>query len=784
MFKKIKIKTRLYLSFGIMIIFMIIVGLFAMFQMQSLSEFTTKLYNHPLTVSNAVRDVNINIVKMHRSMKDVALASDDVALEKAVQAVNASEELVYQRFDLIMERFLGNKQDVQTLRQLFVDWKPIRDEVITLMRQRKKKEAAAITTGKGAKHVVQLEQAMKTLTDFANDKAAEFLTNAHSRTHQLYWWVVGIMFIVMVLGGIIAYVISRTITHSLSLAITIANQIATCHFDNQIEFEIKTETGQLLQALDSMQAQLREHISELDKMQVQLRERLDENQRITDEALRINCALDRVYTSVLIADNQYKIIYLNDAAQNLFKKEQDKIRHELPHFEAEHLQNAEIDVLYPNPTQQRQLFNQLSHSHLETIKLGGLTLDTTITPVLNAKGERLGMVFEFKDRTLEIATEQEINAIIHAASLGHFNESIQLENKTGFFKTFSESINQILLFNQKMVQDTMRMFAALAQGDLTQQIENDYAGVFEQLKNDANVTVKRLTEIIMEIAEQADVVNTAADDLSQGSISLSQRTEEQAASLEETAASMEQMTSTVQQNADNVSQTNKLALQAKNQAEKGGEVVGTTIHAMQKIKQSSKQITEIISVINDIAFQTNLLALNAAVEAARAGEQGRGFAVVAAEVRSLAQRSAAAAKEIKTLIEDSVIKVEEGMDLATQSGDTLKEIVEAVKKVSDLIANIAAAGKEQTSGIHQINKSVSQMDEMTQQNAELVQETTAASSLLKEQVKNLKTRVAFFHVEESILHQETEKKIALTTRKKTTTLSNKRSSKDDEWIDF
>jgi methyl-accepting chemotaxis protein len=200
---------------------------------------------------------------------------------------------------------------------------------------------------------------------------------------------------------------------------------------------------------------------------------------------------------------------------------------------------------------------------------------------------------------------------------------------------------------------------------------------------------------------------------------------------------MEQMTSTVKQNADNAGQANQLATAARDQAEKGGVVVGKAVRAMTDINEASKKIADIIGVIDEIAFQTNLLALNAAVEAARAGEQGRGFAVVATEVRSLAGRSATAAKEIKGLIKDSVRKVEDGSALVTQSGQTLEQIVSSVKKVSDIIAEIAAASREQSSGIEQVNKAIMQMDEMTQQNGSLVEEATAASQAMAEGAREL-----------------------------------------------
>jgi methyl-accepting chemotaxis protein len=238
-----------------------------------------------------------------------------------------------------------------------------------------------------------------------------------------------------------------------------------------------------------------------------------------------------------------------------------------------------------------------------------------------------------------------------------------------------------------------------------------------------------------------------AQEISSGNANLSGRTEQQSSSLEETASSMEEMTTTVKQNADNAGQANQLATAARDQAEKGGSVVGKAVRAMAGINDSSKKIADIIGVIDEIAFQTNLLALNAAVEAARAGEQGRGFAVVASEVRSLAGRSATAAKEIKDLIQDSVKKVEDGSVLVAQSGQTLEQIVSSVKKVSDIIAEIAAASREQSSGIEQVNRAVMQMDEMTQQNAALVEEASASSQAMADQARRLNEMLSRYQVD-------------------------------------
>jgi methyl-accepting chemotaxis protein len=253
-----------------------------------------------------------------------------------------------------------------------------------------------------------------------------------------------------------------------------------------------------------------------------------------------------------------------------------------------------------------------------------------------------------------------------------------------------------------------------------------------------------LVKIVGQVRMGTDTIATASSQISAGNLDLSSRTEEQASSLEETASSMEELTSTVKQNADNARQANVLAVSASEVAVRGGAVVSEVVDTMASINASSRKIVDIIGVIDGIAFQTNILALNAAVEAARAGEQGRGFAVVASEVRNLAQRSAAAAKEIKTLINDSVEKVDAGGRLVDQAGLTMAEIVQSITRVTDIMSEIASASMEQTMGIEQVNSAISQMDEVTQQNAALVEEAAAAAGSMQEQAAALAEVVSIF----------------------------------------
>lgn len=518
--------------------------------------------------------------------------------------------------------------------------------------------------------------------------------------------------------------------------------------------------------------------------------------KLAAENARIKVALDNVTTNVMLADNDRNIVYMNKSVSEMLVRAEADIRKSLPQFDARKLLGNNMDMFHRNPAHQRDLLANLRSTYTAQIAVGGRTFRLIANPVVNDRGERLGSVVEWSDRTTEVAVEKEVANLVTGAVNGDFNQRISLDGKEGFFRQLGEGINQLMETSSVGLAEVARVLGALANGDLRERITNEYHGMFGQLKDNSNTTSERLTDIVRQIQDATDAIDTAAKEIATGNTDLSQRTEEQASSLEETASSMEQLTSTVRQNAENAKQANQLAISASDIATKGGGVVSRVVDTMASINESSKKIVDIISVIDGIAFQTNILALNAAVEAARAGEQGRGFAVVATEVRNLAQRSAAAAKEIKSLISDSVETVQTGSRLVDEAGKTMNEIVSSVKRVTDLMSEISAASLEQSSGIEQVNKAITQMDEVTQQNAALVEEAAAAAESLEEQARSLADAVSVFQItgKSRAVARLPSKETAMVTRSTAVRRSSgaplprapraAKPSEDDEWEEF
>jgi methyl-accepting chemotaxis protein len=391
--------------------------------------------------------------------------------------------------------------------------------------------------------------------------------------------------------------------------------------------------------------------------------------------------------------------------------------------------------------------------------------------------------------TGHIAVKKKAMACVKEFGEGNFDAP--LERFPGKKVFINEIIEQVRANLKALIADTSMLSEAALDGRIqTRADANKHHGDFRKIVEGVNATLETIVTPIVTVKSAVDSISTAAKEISAGNADLSHRTEQQAASLEETASSMEELASTVKQNADNARQANQMALSASDVAVKGGSMVQQVVDTMYSINESSRKIVDIISVIDGIALQTNILALNAAVEAARAGEQGRGFAVVASEVRNLAQRSAAAAKEIKGLISNSVEKVEDGSKLVGEAGKTMGEIVSSIKRVTDIMADIAAASAEQSSGIDQVNHAISQMDDVTQQNAALVEQAAAAAESLEEQAETLAETVAQFRLEADIrspvkrntanLPKAHPKPVTNRTNSNTKPIE----SNDDEWLEF
>ncbi|QHE88672.1 methyl-accepting chemotaxis protein [Hydrogenophaga sp. BPS33] len=381
----------------------------------------------------------------------------------------------------------------------------------------------------------------------------------------------------------------------------------------------------------------------------------------------------------------------------------------------------------------------------DTLKAGDLDaairqLNTTVMPAADRYSGTQGELQAFQDGLVEDAVAQ---------SAATIRQSVMwlLLLAAGAVAVATLVAWRITVSVTAPLHEAVAMATAVASGDLTREVKTKRQDELGALLNALNAMKTSLIQTVSQVRSATDSINTASVEIASGNQDLSARTEQAASNLQETAASMEQLTSTVRQSADAARQANQLAASAAEIAVRGGQVVGQVVTTMNEINHSSKKINDIIGVIDGIAFQTNILALNAAVEAARAGEQGRGFAVVAGEVRNLAQRSAQAAKEIKGLIGASVDKVETGSRLVADAGQTMSEIVGSVQRVSDIIGEITAASGEQSDGIGQVNVAVTRLDQMTQQNAALVEESTAAAESLKDQAASLVQVVQVFRLD-------------------------------------
>jgi len=550
------------------------------------------------------------------------------------------------------------------------------------------------------------------LFDKSAHELSSILNNRIEDNRSAMYTVIGLSLLIVLISIIIAVVVVMGIINPIQNIINIFDKIGSGKFDNTINANRKDEIGTLL--------------GELKKLQIRLANDMTEARDKAIEIGRIKTALDVASTNVMMTDVDNNIIYLNDAVQNMFTQIEPELKELLPNFDSSELLDSNIERLI----QQKDLVKNLKDTYTTTMQMGKLTMVITATPVFTEDCERLGTVIEWENRTTEVEVENEVATIVEAAANGDFSQHINEAGKDGFYLKLANGINEVLNTTSTGIEDVVRVLRSLAQGNLTQKIEADYNGVFDQLKTDVNATINRLTDVISKVHKNTDLSADSAQEVNSTAQEIGQGSSEQAASLEEISSSMEEMSANIRQSADNASQTEQIAQKAANDAEESGKSVSEAVVAM-------KAIAEKISIIEEIARQTNLLALNAAIEAARAGEHGKGFAVVAAEVRKLAERSQKAAGEIGDLSGSTVITAE-------QAGEKLVKLVPDIQKTAELVQEISVASREQDIGSEEINRAIQQLDQTVQQTAASAEELAASAGELTGQAEEQRQTMSFF----------------------------------------
>ena len=613
-----------------------------------------------------------------RHVRNMLILDDKEKIQQEIQATEATRAKRKEYRDALEQRVDSDaeKRALQAVIDARAAYVPLEDLYLQQVAAGQMAQAKQTLLDKARPAQIANIQALHQFIEFQKSRiAAQARELSASYQHSLTWVLLMALAAVLA-GGVIATQMGRAIRKPLEQVIGIFGNMSNGKLDNQITTERTDEIGQVLRGLDDMQARIRGLMAE---NQGQLQ------------------AIGKVQ-AVIEFDLDGTVLSANDNFLQAVGYSLGEVKgHHHSMFVAPEERSSEAYRLFWEKLRRGE------YDKARYLRYGKadrkVWIDASYNPILGADGKPYKVVKYANDVTQHVLATQAM---------------------------------------ERAVAQTQEVVKSACDGNLTVRVaEGDKEGALKRMAESINALLQNTADVVGKVKAAADEVYNGATEISQGNANLSQRTEEQSSSLEETASSMEEMTATVKQNSSNADQANQLATAARNQAERGGTVTADAVRGMSEINEASKRIADIIGVIDDIAFQTNLLALNAAVEAARAGEQGRGFAVVATEVRTLASRSAAAAKEIKDLIQDSVKKVEDGTHLVSRSGETLNEIVVSVKKVSDIVAEIAAASREQSAGIDQVNKAVSQMDQMTQQNAALVEQAAAASNAVADQARTL-----------------------------------------------
>ncbi len=692
MLNNLTIRLRLMLLSGLMIGFIVITNVIGLVGINSSNDNVEIVYTNRLMSIKSLSFIKSSMQENRRMLLTAYLFKDkENESKKAVSAIEKNLDDAKKQWE-IYKASPSDEEENKLADKCLSDLQSYTDEALRPIIEK-------IKTGdfNGLPEIIY--QTREKFIPANNDIEAliQYNDNAGKAEYQasvanfkmIFSLLAGIVFLVLIIAFILGNKITASILNSLTAVQDIANSVAHGDLTSRINTDIKDETRPMLQAMQAM---------------------------------------------------QNTIVRFIDAQQIVTQRHKEGFIYE--EIDASKFQGSYADMA--------NSMNSLVRSHID-VKMhivdvvsqyakGDFKRDIDRLP--GEKAKITAAIDSVKTALLGVNTE--IEMLVSAGAQGDFSKRANANKYDFMFKSMLSSLNTLIETCDVGFNDVLRVANALAEGDLTQSITRDYPGVFGQAKIGMNNTTENLKNVMAEIRETTDVISSAAKEIAAGNNDLSHRTEEQAASLEETAASMQELTSTVQHNSENAKQANILAVGATETANRGVAVVEQVVSTMENINESSLRIVDIISVIDDIAFQTNILALNAAVEAARAGEQGKGFAVVAIEVRNLAQRAANAAGEIKRLIGDSVERVSGGSKQVAIAGETMQEIVNAIQGVTSIITEIASASSQQSAGIAQVGQAIAAMDDVTQQNAAMVEEIAASSEALEAQTGHLTTEMSHF----------------------------------------
>ena len=729
MFSNMKVGTRIALGFAIVMALLVVIGVIALGQIRTLNDGLDKLANDRFPKTVIANDVIDQINTIGRVMRNAVLASNPEAAAKEIGLIPEARKIIVDNIGKLEDAIKSEEgkallNRVQDAREKYVT---TQDRFIVLMQGGNKAEATTYLVNDVTPLQKTYREAMGNLIDYQSKMMVDSAQEAQQQANSAETTILAIGGAALLFAVGIAFWITQGITKPLAQACGIGENIAKGNLDFTIEVNRGDELGQLLAAFLSVQTALKTMIADAAMLAQAARD------------LKLDTRAD---ASRHHGDYRRIVQGVNDTLDAITQPVNGLIA-EMTQMAKEH-EAGDIDVKV-SPDHFQGIFrtvaenvNKMVFDHIDVKKRAMGVFREFGEGNMDAKMEQL----PGKKRFINDAIEQvraNIKALIedarllsNAAEAGKLSVRADAARHQGDYRRIVEGMNQMLEAVAEPVDNIRETMAAVAQGDMTVNVDGRYQGMFLELKEAINDTISKLANTLSEVRGVADAISSASEQVSATSQSLSQASSEQAASVEETSSSMEQMAASINQNKDNAKATDSIAEKAAHEASEGGEAVTRTVHAM-------KQIAGKIGIIDDIAYQTNLLALNAAIEAARAGEHGKGFAVVAAEVRKLAERSQVAAQEISELAESSV-------GMAERAGNLLDEIVPSIQKTAGLVQEITAGSEEQASGAKQIAEAMNQLSKTTQQNASASEELSATAEEMSGQALKLQQTLGFFKI--------------------------------------